>query len=63
MNYRRKSVVGLSFDFLAYNFVAFTCYTIYNYSMLYVPEIRREYMEMFHQHVPVWMLNSFHCRS
>lgn len=53
LNYHRKSVVGLSFDFLAYNLVAFACYTVYNFSMLYIPEIQREYQEMFHQHVPV----------
>ena len=51
--------MGLSFDFLAYNFVAFTCYTIYNFSMMYVPEIRREYWEMFHQHIPVEPLKRF----
>lgn len=59
MNYKRKSVVGLSFDFLAYNFVAFTFYTIYNFSLLYVPEIQREYYEMFHQHVPVVLNDLF----
>ena len=25
--------------------------------MLYVPEIRREYEEMFHQHIPVLIRN------
>lgn len=55
LNYARKSVVGLSFDFLAYNLVAFTCYTVYNFSMLYVPAIRQEYQEMYHQHVPVFI--------
>lgn len=58
LNYSRKSVVGLSFDFLAYNFVAFVCYTVYNFSMLYIPEIRREYEEMYHQHVPVPLIVS-----
>lgn len=60
LNYARKSVVGLSFDFLAYNLVAFACYTVYNFAMLYVPEIRKEYQEMYHQHVPV---PCFYCMS
>jgi len=29
-NYRRKSVSGLSFDFINYNLTGFLCYTIYN---------------------------------
>ena len=43
LNWKRKSVVGLSFDYLYYNFTGFFCYTIYNLSLFFSPLIKQEY--------------------
>ena len=42
-NWKRKSVIGLSFDFLALNTVGYWCYTIYNLGMFSVKIIQEEY--------------------
>uniref|UniRef100_A0AC35U4E6 Cystinosin homolog n=1 Tax=Rhabditophanes sp. KR3021 TaxID=114890 RepID=A0AC35U4E6_9BILA len=42
LNFKRKSVVGLNFDFLLLNIIGFSCYTIYNvllYSDHYVQDL------------------------
>ena len=43
LNWQRKSVVGLSFDFLALNFQGFICYSVYNVALLASPLVRAEY--------------------
>lgn len=43
LNYRRKSVVGLNFDFLALNTLGFTCYTIYNFTLMFSYPVQKEY--------------------
>lgn len=43
LNYRRKSVVGLNFDFLALNTIGFTCYTIYNFTLMFSYPVQKEY--------------------
>ena len=43
LNFQRKSVVGLSFDFLALNFLGFICYSVYNVAMLASPSVRKAY--------------------
>ncbi|XP_074604496.1 cystinosin-like [Brevipalpus obovatus] len=48
VNYRRKSVVGLSFNFLALNLTGFLCYSIYNACFYFVPAYRNAY----HMHHP-----------
>lgn len=45
LNYQRKSVVGLDFDFLALNFLGFTCYTIYNFTLMFSRDVQKEYYE------------------
>ncbi|KAJ3085434.1 hypothetical protein HK102_014171 [Quaeritorhiza haematococci] len=47
LNYRRKSVAGLSHDFLYLNLWGFLCYTIYNVAMYASPTIREEYQKTF----------------
>lgn len=42
-NWKRKSVVGLNFDFLLYNITGFVCYCVYNCCMSWSPTIREEY--------------------
>jgi len=47
INYNRKSVVGLSFDFLALNFVGHTLYAIFNSCLYFVPFFQEEYFSRF----------------
>lgn len=44
-NFKRKSVVGLNFDFVALNIVGFVMYTIFNAGLYWIPEIEQEYFE------------------
>ena len=45
LNYQRKSVVGLNFDFLALNLLGFTCYTIYNFALMFSREVQKDYYQ------------------
>lgn len=45
INFKRKSVIGLSFDFLALNFVGHTLYAIFNIGLYWIPEIQDEYFD------------------
>ncbi|XP_062509408.1 cystinosin-like [Corticium candelabrum] len=42
-NFQRKSVVGLNFDFLAYNITGFLLYGLFNVGMYWIPEVKEEY--------------------
>ncbi|KAL4710552.1 hypothetical protein ACJJTC_008954 [Scirpophaga incertulas] len=43
INYKRKSVVGLNFDFLALNIMGFTMYSLFNCGLYFSKEIQNEY--------------------
>jgi len=43
LNYSRRSVTGLSFDFIALNLVGFSCYSAYNVAYYYNEDIRAAY--------------------
>ncbi|XP_010609681.1 cystinosin isoform X3 [Fukomys damarensis] len=43
-NWRRKSVVGLSFDFLALNLMGFVAYSVFNIGLLWVPYIQEQFL-------------------
>lgn len=43
INFKRKSVVGLNFDYLALNLLGFFLYGIYNVGLYYIPVIKDEY--------------------
>lgn len=45
LNYQRKSVVGLDFDFVALNLLGFTCYTIFNFTLMFSRDVQKEYYE------------------
>ncbi|XP_052774839.1 cystinosin-like isoform X3 [Mya arenaria] len=47
VNFSRKSVVGLNFDFLLYNITGFLAYGFFNVGMFWVPSVKDEYK---HQH-------------
>lgn len=42
-NYRRKSVVGLNFDFQALNLLGFFLYSLFNIGLYAIPEVKAEY--------------------
>eukprot|EP00043_Microstomoeca_roanoka_P014851 m.148115 g.148115 ORF g.148115 m.148115 type:complete len:209 (-) comp16125_c1_seq15:1213-1839(-) len=42
-NFRRKSVVGLNFDFLALNLTGFLGYMVFNVGLYYIPSIQHDY--------------------
>ncbi|XP_031342687.1 cystinosin homolog isoform X4 [Photinus pyralis] len=46
-NYKRRSVVGLNFDFLVLNIVGFALYSVFNLGLFAVPEIEQEYFERY----------------
>ncbi|EGG04136.1 uncharacterized protein MELLADRAFT_49286 [Melampsora larici-populina 98AG31] len=52
LNYRKKSVRGLSIDFLILNTIGFLFYSISNGSLLYSNLIRNEYSKRHEQKVP-----------
>ncbi|KAM5179775.1 cystinosin [Mantella aurantiaca] len=46
-NWRRKSVVGLSFDFLALNLTGFISYSVFNVGLFWIPYIREEFLQVY----------------
>ncbi|XP_039985308.1 cystinosin isoform X3 [Xiphias gladius] len=44
-NWRRKSVVGLNFDFLALNLTGFIAYSVFNIGLFWVPFIKEEFLK------------------
>lgn len=47
LNYRRKSVVGLNFDFLVLNITKHSSYLIYNAALFFSPVIQKQYREKY----------------
>eukprot|EP00069_Balaena_mysticetus_P000118 bmy_00202T0 len=43
-NWKRKSVVGLSFDFVALNLMGFVAYSVFNIGLLWVPSIKEQFL-------------------
>ena len=43
LNFRRQSVTGLNFDFLALNLIGHSCYSIYNLCLYTSHDIQRQY--------------------
>ncbi|XP_066252166.1 cystinosin homolog [Euwallacea similis] len=43
INWKRKSVIGLNFDFLSLNFMGFILYSVFNLGLYLIPEIKEEY--------------------
>ncbi|EYC42084.1 hypothetical protein Y032_0544g3231 [Ancylostoma ceylanicum] len=55
LNFKRKSVTGLNFDFLLLNLIGFSAYAIYNLLMYYDPVVQNEY-ETKHPRSPIPVL-------
>ncbi|XP_028773852.1 cystinosin homolog [Neltuma alba] len=49
MNYRRKSVVGLNFDFVLLNLTKHSSYLFYNASLYFSPTVQKQYRNKFGQ--------------
>jgi len=47
INYLRKSVVGLSFDYVALNLLGFSCYSAYNCAYYWSPSVREQYKAQY----------------
>ncbi|EFJ34881.1 hypothetical protein SELMODRAFT_405873 [Selaginella moellendorffii] len=47
LNYRRKSVVGLNFDFQVLNFTKHSSYLIYNAAVFFSPVVQRQYHDKY----------------
>lgn len=56
LNYQRKSVVGLNFDFLALNLLGFFCYSVFNIGLFWSNKIQESY-RIYHPHgiIPVML--------
>ncbi|CAF0828938.1 unnamed protein product [Rotaria sp. Silwood1] len=54
LNFRRQSVIGLSFDFLALNILGYFCYSVYNVAFYSWQNVQDSYMKL-HPHgiIPV----------
>ncbi|KAK4056745.1 mannose-1-phosphate guanyltransferase [Microbotryomycetes sp. JL221] len=52
LNWRRKSVQGLSIDFLTLNPFGFACYSVYTIVLASSPVVRQEYASRHHGHAP-----------
>ena len=47
LNYRRKSVVGMSFDFQTLNLLGYSCYSMYTCCLYFDAAVRDEYADAF----------------
>ncbi|KAJ7356161.1 hypothetical protein OS493_026544 [Desmophyllum pertusum] len=43
LNWKRQSVIGLNFDFVAYNITGFIAYGLFNIGMFWIPEVQHQY--------------------
>ncbi|XP_020711264.2 cystinosin homolog isoform X2 [Athalia rosae] len=46
-NYKRKSVVGLNFDFLSLNIVGFVMYSLFNCGLFWISSVEQEYFNRY----------------
>ncbi len=57
INFRRKSVVGLSFDYVWLNLVGFSCYSAYNLGYFWNADVRAQYARAHGGSLPAVQLN------
>lgn len=46
-NWKRKSVVGLSFDFIALNLTGFIAYAVFNVGLFWIGPIKEQFLELY----------------
>lgn len=56
-NWKRKSVEGLSFEYVYLNLVGFTCYSVYNCALMWNPSVRVEYQKQYNGSLPAVQTN------
>ncbi|KAK2143310.1 hypothetical protein LSH36_855g01116 [Paralvinella palmiformis] len=56
-NWKRKSVIGLNFDFLAYNLTGFLAYGLFNIGMYWIPVVKGQYLAKYPHGVNPVQLN------
>ncbi|XP_050942250.1 cystinosin homolog isoform X2 [Cucumis melo] len=61
LNFRRKSVVGLSFDYVVLNFTKQASYLIYNATLFFSPIVQKQYFDKYgyDQMIPVALSDVF----
>ncbi|GAA5917659.1 hypothetical protein JCM6882_003425 [Rhodosporidiobolus microsporus] len=52
LNWQRKSVTGLSIDFLTLNPLGFACYTVFNVALFASTTVRKQYADRHEGHFP-----------
>lgn len=62
-NYKRKSVVGLNFDYLSLNLVGFFMYGLFNCGLYWIPEIEVRYRPKIFIYVFCNKIKSTLCRN
>ncbi|XP_071444838.1 cystinosin isoform X2 [Hetaerina americana] len=65
INWKRKSVVGLNFDFLSFNILGFLLYAVFNCGLYFIPYIETEYEERYPRGLNPVLLNDvfFSCHA
>jgi len=53
LNFKRKSVIGLSFDFLYFNITGYICYSVFNSVLFWSPVVENEYLDKYGPPNPV----------
>uniref|UniRef100_A0A8D2L8M2 Cystinosin, lysosomal cystine transporter n=1 Tax=Varanus komodoensis TaxID=61221 RepID=A0A8D2L8M2_VARKO len=46
-NWRRNSVVGLSFDFIALNLTGFIAYSVFNVGLFWISAVKEQFLQMY----------------
>ncbi|XP_077692652.1 cystinosin isoform X3 [Eretmochelys imbricata] len=46
-NWRRKSVVGLSFDYIAFNLTGFIAYSVFNVGLFWIAYIKEQFLRQY----------------
>jgi cystinosin len=60
LNLKRRSVVGLNFDYLAFSLLGYAAYALFNCSLYFVPLFRDSYAAAYpHSHIPVELNDVF----
>ncbi|XP_046389354.1 cystinosin homolog isoform X2 [Ischnura elegans] len=64
-NWKRKSVVGLNFDFLSFNILGFVLYSVFNCGLYFIPYIEAEYAVRYPRGLNPVLLNDvfFSCHA
>uniref|UniRef100_A0A915L1M0 Cystinosin n=1 Tax=Romanomermis culicivorax TaxID=13658 RepID=A0A915L1M0_ROMCU len=57
LNSKRRSVIGLNFDFLTLNVTGFLFYALYNCALFWIPEVQKEFIHRYPAKIIPVLLN------